>query len=62
MTVLTEIAKGGDTQFEQYRWCEPFRRRYLKLEITPSVDSAFRDAQLLLECPFHDLELLAGGV
>lgn len=61
MSILTELARGGEGQFEDHRWLEPFRRRYNKLEISPSVDTAFRDAQRLLEMPFHDLGQLAGS-
>jgi len=61
MSVLTEIARSGAEQFEEYRWLEPFRRRYVKLDITPSVDTAFQDAHKLLDSPFHDLEKLTGG-
>tara|TARA_R110000868_G_scaffold101213_1_gene278670 strand:- start:935 stop:1768 length:834 start_codon:yes stop_codon:yes gene_type:complete len=60
MSVLTEIARGGAEQFEDFRWLEPFRRRYLKLDITPDIDTAFKDAQRLLDMPFHDLKQLTG--
>lgn len=60
MTILTEIDRGGSEQFEGLRWLEPFLRRCEKLNLTPSSETAFRDAQRLLDLPFHQLQILTG--
>lgn len=58
MTVLSSIGTHGDDDYAGFRWLEPFRRRCERLEIEPSVTTAFRDAQRLLEVPFRDLQKL----
>ncbi|MBI1254771.1 MAG: hypothetical protein GC196_10560 [Hyphomonas sp.] len=60
MTILTELDQGGSAQFEGLRWLEPFLRRCEKLKLSPSSATAFRDAQRLLELPFHQLQILTG--
>lgn len=58
MTVLTLLDSNGEDGYSGFRWFEPFRRRCNKLEIRPSTENAFQDAQRLLETPFLDLRKL----